>query len=775
MARDSKPPRDILYLRWINTRLGARLVAYRWKENQVEVESCPLPLRPYCFISNLRETDEFSDFPGVTLRRLDSSEARTLEPVENLYRIEAETPTQIRWIRDEYEKTHTVYEADVPYARRVFIDLDMKLQRVHRPLYVDIEVDPREKDSEPLKNLRQRILCYSVRTYDGDIIHRVGGDEASLIMSLDRLLNDHTMMISWSDFDYKYLRGRARKLGLSTAYLNHIPCLDLMALFARIILGSQVRLSETRYIALLEAAKRLGIEHTDFGVKEDYSIIWEWYERDQAKLKAYNNEDTRLLAAIDQRLHISKMLLDIAWELNIPVELFASFGLVNDFMLLRAAQKGRVRLILPCKPHIGREWKRSKEERLKGALVIAPTPGVHSYVGMLDFKSMYPSIITSLNISPDTIDLDGRLKTPVLSFTDKYDGLNRLVYRQVGDLLDKCGEELKATQPGSMEYAVAQHKRTFVKQIKNALYGTQAYRGYRIRSDQVLESVTAVGRALIEEARGWFERAGYPVLYGDTDSIFIKLPDGTVAPDKELEDRVNRYLKKRSYSLFGVEIDTELVFDTIFNPIAFDFRGKKKRYVARVVYDSKPCSYLKIAGYEIKRGDWVELAKEVQRKIIYAILEGKSIAEIRASMLPYLRELREKLFRAELDDKIVYKKGLRKELDEYLMATKPMHARAAVTLKELGLASQRSVRYVVLRERRERVVKDGKRSYRRVVDVYPAVDGRPSIEASGYEYVWKRQIIPILERFGIIEDKRDPLIARLDYGSLLTEAMTLCR
>jgi DNA polymerase-2 len=119
-------------------------------------------------------------------------------------------------------------------------------------------------------------------------------------------------------------------------------------------------------------------------------------------------------------------------------------------------------------------------------------------------------------------------------------------------------------------------------------------------------------------------------------------------------------------------------------------KGSKKRY-AGLVYDEGGENRLFFAGMESSRRDWTALAKEFQADLFSLLFRVENEAVLRDELRKLIRRTHHALYEGELDDKLVYTKGIHKSLDEYTKNIPP-HVRAA---KKLDSFEGRIIYYVI--------------------------------------------------------------------------------
>ena len=314
--------------------------------------------------------------------------------------------------------------------------------------------------------------------------------------------------------------------------------------------------------------------------------------------------------------------------------------------------------------------------------------------------------------------------------------------RLLQDLISKRREiktKMKDVERDSPEYRLLDIQQQTLKILTNSFYGYTGWSGARWYCKACAEATTAWGRYFIRKSAEIASGMGFEVLYGDTDSIFIR-KDGL--NENELEKEVENLIEKISKEL-PVTIEVDEVYRTIFFV-------EKKRY-AGLTSDNR----LVVKGLEVRRGDWCELAKEVQRKVIEIILKDKNPEKA----MRYVREVIDRIKRGEYPlEKFVIYKGLTKKPSKY--ESMQAHVKAVLKGAEFGYVYPvgTKVGYVVV----EGSGNVGDRAY--PVELVEGFDGKLVEVKTKFgnekkridrEYYINNQIIPsvmrILERFGYSE------------------------
>lgn len=775
----------VLGLRWLYHNGEPKLQVNRWNGDKRELGIEPFPFLPKCYIkredkAKLHKTSDFklvktdyTTFKGKPVVQIDAHGS----------------PSLIRDLREQNDIQF--YQGDIPYGKNVFIALNLQIDEL-RPAYIDIEIDPRVMKFDLVAQPVSRLLSASIIDKKTGEKHFICfKSEALMFKELDQLCQQWGAWLSWSDLDYKYLRSRAKFLGLRVPYLMSMEGIDLMQPFGLVAYKSNSMTSN--YIKLTVAAEKYKVKMEDYGVKENYSILWEWFENEEfGKLKKYNMQDVETLKEIDEVLQMSDAMEELIRKFNVFIEDFPYNSRIIDMMILRSARKRG--WVLPNKPRWREGDSTWEEKKAAGGYVFDPTVGLHRNVACLDFRSMYPSIMRSLNVGLDTLDsqcLENSHRSAGTCFFSNPRSLNNEVVQQIKIWLDEYTERLDKAEPNSIEWQRAYLLRYRTKIAANADFGvmgagpkklkdgTTKPAIFRLYSKDVFESITLTGQELILRVGGILRDQKYDIIYGDTDSLFIRCQtDGL--NKKEIQDYLRTLVQSLNIAIarycenrFGTKIDTNIELAQYGD--VFYMTEAAKRYYFHVLYESDQWTdYDKIQGFEIRRRDWTALAKEVQARCFAEIKTGKSREEIEASLREYLLKLKKDLFVGKLDDKIVFTKGLRKSISEYTVSLP--HVRSAKILEEKGLLGMKDIEFMVIRIGSESYVNSsGKKARRRILETYPFIDGRPAIHESGYEYVWNGQVMAILERLGLFKEDAElnaepnATIMDLFFGECMSE------
>ena len=413
--------------------------------------------------------------------------------------------------------------------------------------------------------------------------------------------------------------------------------------------------------------------------------------------------------------------------LNFPLQLSALTGLPLD-QVMAAAVGFRVDSYLVRQANRIGELIPARNDQpyftYRGAIVLEPKTGFHEDVVVLDFASMYPTLMEKYNLSPDALVKPGEhpsedsvfvIPDVQHKFRKKPDGFYRTVLSQLIHERSEIKAELKETGSASTRSKVLKERERALKVITNACYGYAGWAGARWYAREVAESATALGRETITKTIAKAESLGLTIIYGDTDSLFVKNERSKI---EQLLDWVHK------------DLDLEIRVEREYRRILFT--EAMKRYAGLLTDGS-----LDIVGLEVVRGDWSEIARKVQEEVLEKILQDQSPEKAVEAVRAIIRKLENgEVPIAEL----TIRKTLTKPIEKY--AVRVPHVEVARKLLKEGwtLTVGDKVAYVI--------VKGSGKLFQKAQPYNQVKQGEVD-----KEYYLENQIKPaamrILERFGV--------------------------
>ena len=405
-----------------------------------------------------------------------------------------------------------------------------------------------------------------------------------------------------------------------------------------------------------------------------YTELLRLHERDLAAFCRYNLRDAELVLGILEKLCLVELSVERSLLSGMtPDRVHAS---VASFELLYGAALYARGVVGPNRPP-----EDAPVEPTTGGHVLEPLPGLHKHVVSLDFKSLYPSLIRTFEIDPLGHARPG--DDPIVAPNGAKLSRERGVLPTLLDELFAAREARKRAGDETASHAI--------KILMNSFYGVLGTPACRYHDPDLANAITTFGREVLLWTRDFVERAGYRVLYGDTDSLFAlsgeTTGEGAARVGADLARRVNEALRDHLRATYRVESRLELELDTVYMRLFLPLmrgraEGARKRY-AGLAYEAGETRVV-FTGMEVVRRDWTPLAKTVQRGLYERLFADAPVAE-------YLTDVTRALREGALDDQLVYKKALRRELADYTANTPP-HVVAA---RKMSTEPGRHVLYVM--------------------------------------------------------------------------------
>ncbi len=583
-------------------------------------------------------------------------------------------------------------------------------------------------------------------------------DEGNLILRFKEVVQEYKpdyLAGYFSDgFDFPYLHERADKFkikltlgldrstikfsrrgGVSTAKITGIAHIDVFKFLKRVM----SELFHAQSYDLDTVAKKLlgeGKKEVDIGTLHDA-----WDANDSEKIKEfceYNLQDARLTHRLVNIMmpHLNEFVKTI----GLPVDDISrmTFGQIVEWYLVKHLQEFHE--LIPNRPS-RIEMRKRDMESYEGAFVFEPEPGLYKDIMVFDFRSLYPTIITAHNICTSTItdtaedahispEIEVNGKKVHYYFTHKRDGFIPVILKDVLMRRNRIKEIMAKDQKKDPVLNARQYS---LKIVANSFYGYFGFSGARWYSNECAAAITAYGRDYIKKVIAEAQKAGFKIIYSDTDSIFLALGE------KEKKDALN-FLKEVNRGLPSL---MELEFQDYYPRGLFvmkkgEAKGAKKKYA---LIDEE--GNIKVTGFETVRGDWSILAKEVQERVFEIILREKDVEKA----VGYVKDIIKKVEKKEIPmEKMIIQKQMKKDIHEY--ESIGPHVEVAKRLRERGesVGPGSIITYVV---------NEGKGMVRE--------RAKPADESESYdsEYYIHNQIIPVVTKiFDVLGYGKDTFIQK---------------
>ncbi len=429
------------------------------------------------------------------------------------------------------------------------------------------------------------------------------------------------------------------------------------------------------------------------------------FKNNPAKLAEYNLKDAELVYRILEKTKVLDLTITRSLITGLQLDRVSGSIASLDSLYLRELRKKGI--VAPSANYS------VKESPAKGGYVMESIPGIYDNILVLDFKSLYPSIMKTFNIDP--LSYLGKTKqkdyieAPNGARFSRKEGILPSVIQTIWEERDK----VKKNKDEIASFAL--------KTIMASFVGVMGNPSYRFFNLDIINAITHFGQFIIKLTAKEIEKQGYKVIYIDTDACFVdskaKTPEQAEKIGKEIQEKINtfftEYVKKNYKVKSFLELEFEKNYIRFLMPkIRGGEAGAKKRYAGLRIKDGN--EKIDFVGIETARSDWTDVAKKFQLELLNRIFHKQEVTE-------FIKQFVQDINKGKYDKLLIYRKSLRKGIDGYQTITPP-HLKAARKLKEF---------------------KGG------LVEYYITTDGPEPIQALkhkiDYEHYIKKQIKPIAD------------------------------
>lgn len=319
-----------------------------------------------------------------------------------------------------------------------------------------------------------------------------------------------------------------------------------------------------------------------------------------------------------------------------------------------------------------------------GGYVMNSRPGIYHNVLVLDFKSLYPSIMRTFLIDPCAFWIAQHHSLAdeqvVPGFNGAFFAREDHILPQLIEHLSNARDKAKAEKNAPLSHAI--------KIIMNSFYGVLGSTGCRFFDPRISSSITLRGHDIIQRSRAWIEQQGYAVIYGDTDSLFVwlenncagkppKSPEQCAQIGQRLARELNLWWQATVAEEFNLPCALEIQYEThylrfLMPTMRGSDLGTKKRYAG--VLDKQGRQEVVFKGLENVRTDWTQLARQFQMTLYAKVFAGEDYRD-------FVRATTQSVLNGERDAELIYRKRLRRQLHEY-QKNVPPHVQAARKLEQ---------------------------------------------------------------------------------------------
>lgn len=558
----------------------------------------------------------------------------------DVLKVTIKSPWKVPEYRNRWKRDYSILAADIPFHHRFIYDNDMNTcisvsgtEVEHEGYCTDIVLN-----MDSFKNIESfdpglRFLSFDIENSiahdtiyticlvigeDGKIqkTETIVGDEKDIIIKFGRSIreNDPDVISGYNidNYDIRKIMERAKVLrieneldwGRDKGFAKEISN-RFWRLKGRLVVDTwwAVKKELRPKQETLNAVSKQILGETKLDV-DPKKMDDEW-KNNREKVLEYCVQDAKLSLKILVKIGTLRKGMDLATVSKLPLEdvLTSGSSQLIDSILIRAADREHVGV--PLTGQIRRT------DQIEGGYVHTMAPGLYHWVSVLDFKSMYPSLIISRNICFTTLSDDGEIVSPTGARFMSKERKVGILPRILEDLMkerDNIKSQMKSTKNDS-ERVYLNGLQEAVKVLMNSFYGVFASSFYRFTDKKIGSSITAFARGRVTSIIEELGKEGITVIYSDTDSVFIQSPydniDDTVDFGKKIAER---------YSIEGGQLEFEKIMEPLFS------HGKKKRYVGRVVWPQREDDLL-VRGYEIRRSDSFDLQSRLLMELFERILD----------------------------------------------------------------------------------------------------------------------------------------------------------
>ncbi len=676
-----------------------------------------------------RDNETFSVAKTETVNKIYLG--KEVEAIKVFTKLPRDVPV-IRDIIKDWEIIESIHEYDILFTRRYLIDkniIPMTLYEVEGE-FINSKLKVPSFKAEKIEHLgdttltKPKILAIDIETYTPD--NKSINPEKNPIIMAALYGNDFKKVITWKKFktdldyiefvdseaklienikdhietnkpdiltgyfsdgfDLPYIKTRADKykikldLGLDssdlrinkgknvTAQIRGINHLDIFK-FIRKIMGPSM---DTDSFKLDSVAEELLNEKKLEVDLDKLSQTWDDNIEDLEKYCRYNIHDALLCFKLTEKM--LPTLIELVKIVGLPIYDVNRMGfsqLVEWFVLRQAPLFNQIALNKPDYDEI----QKRRMQSIKGAFVFEPKPGLYNDIVVFDYRSLYPTIIASHNISPGTLNCgccEGKAEKVPLEeenfwFCTKRKGFLPSI---IEDIITRRTRITEMIKEGKEKNVFLDARSNALKLLANSFYGYLGFFGARFYSIESAESTTAFGRFYIKNVIEKAQQGGFKVIYSDTDSVFLTL-------DEKTKSDVEKFAEKINTELPGLmELEYEGFYPSgIFVSAKFGPYGAKKKY-ALISEDGN----LKIKGFETVRRNWSFIAKETQENVLNIILREHDEKKAFKFVKGIVQDLREKKIPT---DKVIIHTQLQKEIVDY--DSRGPHVAVAQRLKNQGV------------------------------------------------------------------------------------------
>lgn len=599
--------------------------------------------------------------------------------------------------REVVKKLAILLEMPIPEIKRVALDIEVLPETINRIPDAEIANMPIVAvsfvDSEGHKKIFLLIrddlqkISYESLSKSKNVSITDFKDEKNLISASFEEITKYPMIITFNgdNFDLPYLRNRARNLGILD---QDIP-IKIGRNYSDIVTSTHVDLyrfffnksiQNYAFSGSYKEATLNAIGNAILG-KNKLSIGKSINELGYSELAEYCLTDAEITLGLTTYGDsiVIKLICTLMRVSKCPIEEIVRHAVSSWIRSLFLALHRQNGLLIPNPEDIaeakGVTFSKAiiKGKKYMGGIVLEPTQGVHFNVVVMDFASLYPSVIDKFNLSYETVrcphqeckknlvpDLPHWVCTKKKGMTSSVIGNLRTLRVMVFVPLSKTNEIQKEER---RKYDVIQKA---LKVFLNASYGVMGAESFQFYTPPLAESVTAIARKLLTEVISKAQSFGVQVIYGDTDSVFLK------NPKEETIKELSIWIKES----YGIDLNLDKKYKYVV------FSQRKKNY-----FGVTEENIVDVKGLIGKKSSTPEFAKKVFFDVLRILSDVSNEDEFNVAKEKVSKIITENVQRIKQRDIMIEELSfnimLSKDLNSYDKTT-PQHVKAAKELVAYG-------------------------------------------------------------------------------------------
>lgn len=469
--------------------------------------------------------------------------------------------------------------------------------------------------------------------------------------------------------------------------------------------------------------------------------IIEMYNTDQTALAKYNLMDCELVLQIFEHAKLIDYLVERTVLTGLALDKIGGWSSAFDNLYLPRLHRSG---------YVAPEYASGVSDMASpGGYVMDSIPGLYQHILVLDFKSLYPSIIRTFKIDPQGLAQSAIIQDKNLLVP----GFNGANFTKADNILPEIMDDLwiardkaKAANNKAMSQAI--------KILMSSMYGVLGSNACRFFDHRLSGSITLRGHEILTSTAQQIEQQyGYKVIYGDTDSVFVWLGDDCTDAQahvigEQLSKELTLWWEQKLHERYQIDSHLELEYETHYSkflmPTMRDSElGTKKRY-AGLQHFKDNSTEMVFKGMENVRSDWTELAKSMQQRVFYCAFNNLPYED-------YIKETVEQVRNGKRDAQLLYHRKLRQNVADY-QKNRPPHAQAALKLQQYY---------------REKNINE-KVSRGQTIRYYMTVNGPEPIECHhsrlDYDHYIERQLKPALDALLSVKGRTFEQLVGLQIG-----------